>query len=100
MRSPASVAFRFEMGTDDPRAGPTPPGRSARPDPPSPHRLSSLDGPHGSGHPDPDFRTTASAQPAALQPLPQAQEPPLPRRPRQQPIDQTATAADDLARHL
>src|ERR1019366_1574311 len=41
----------------------------------------------------------ASAQPAALQPLDQSQEGPLPRVPRQQPVDQPATALDDLARH-
>ena len=42
----------------------------------------------------------ASAQPAAVQPLHQSQEDPLPRVPRQQPVNQPAARPHDLARHL
>ena len=43
---------------------------------------------------------TPSAQPTALQPLHQPQEHPLPRIPRQQPVDQPTAGPHDLARHL
>src|SRR5437867_7692665 len=42
----------------------------------------------------------SSAQPAAVQPLHQPQERPLPGIPRQQPVNQPTAPAHDLARHL
>ena len=43
---------------------------------------------------------SGSAQPAAVQPLHQPQEDPLPGVPRQQPVDQPTSRPHDLARHL
>ena len=67
----------------------------------SAHRLSAVRWPVRIGASGPRLQeTSASTQPAALQPLHQPQEHPLPRIPRQQPVDQPPAAPHDLARHL
>src|ERR1700682_2275285 len=52
------------------------------------------------GRRTPTSEVPPSTQPATVQPLHQTQEFPLPRGPRHQPIDQSTTAPNKLARHL